>query len=231
MATPNIITTLGNLTLHTKKCFGDLPAKLRLQIWNHALPPPGELKVLAEILTSDSHLRLRLTFHLISTRAAITKMHLMAHDRALSLLSINLECRQLYLSKFHIVLPCGPNGLGKLRMRSEDTLFVWNMGYLLWKLEFRRALSNRYRLQDGWSQVQHVAIPIFSVKFVDGFAAMVGCLRDLRVLELVGRDEWVFNKFLLRRAIGTGKFERTSDSFFLRVGPQNNRMEIFIREG
>jgi hypothetical protein len=40
-----------------------------------------------------------------------------------------------------------------------------------------------------------------------------------------------FNKFLLRRAIGTGKFERTSDSFFLRAGPQNDRMDIFIWEG
>jgi hypothetical protein len=131
MATLNIITTLGNLTLDTKKRFSDLPAELRLQIWNHALPPPGELKVLAKILTSDSHLGLRLTFHLISTRAAITKMLFMAHDRALSLLGVNIECRQLYLSKFHIVLQCGANGLGKLRMRSEDILFVWNMGYLL----------------------------------------------------------------------------------------------------
>jgi hypothetical protein len=228
MSTLDIITTSENLTLNnTKKCF----AELRLQIWNHALPPPVELKVSAEILTSSPQHELGLTFHLLSPRATVPIMHFIAHDRALSLLRVNIECRQLYISKLPIALPCGENGMGQLRMRREDILWVRNMDYLLYLRQFRRGLSDRYRLQDWWSQVQYVAIPIFSLEFVDGFAAMIGSLKDLRVLELVGRGdgEGVFADFLLRRAIGSGRFEMGLDSFVLKAGPLNNRMELFIR--
>jgi hypothetical protein len=33
-------------------------------------------------------------------------------------------------------------------------------------------------------------------------------MKELRVLELVGRDESVFNNFLVRRVIGSGRFEK-----------------------
>jgi hypothetical protein len=45
MATSDIITRSENLNPNnTKKCFANLPTALRLEIWNHALPPPAELK-------------------------------------------------------------------------------------------------------------------------------------------------------------------------------------------
>jgi hypothetical protein len=40
-------------------------------------------------------------------------------------------------------------------------------------------------------------------------------------------DTSVFNNFLVRRAIGGGRFEKGLDNFFLRVGQLNNRMENF----
>jgi hypothetical protein len=65
-------------------------------------------------------------------------MRFIAHYGALSLLRINIECKQLYISQFPIVLPLLK---GKLRMRSVDILYMWNVVYLVYKLEFSMALS------------------------------------------------------------------------------------------
>lgn len=131
MATPDIITTLGNLTINIKKCLGGLPANSASKSGTSEPCSPSTRRTESppEILTSDSRLGLRLTFYLLSSQAAIPIMRFMAHNRALSLLSVNIECRQLYISKFPKVLPLVR---GKLRMRNEDILYVWNMGYLLY---------------------------------------------------------------------------------------------------
>jgi hypothetical protein len=177
IATPDIITTSENLTPNnTKKCFANLPTELRFEIGNHALPPPSELRVFAKILTSSSEYGLCLVF--ISTQATAGK----AHDRTLSLLRVNTECRNLYISKLPIVLPCGVNGMGQLRMRREDILYVWNMRHLLSKLEFRRALREKFQLQDWWTKVRHVVFYVSGLADIYPLAAVLKSLKDLRVL-------------------------------------------------
>ena len=52
-------------------------------------------------------------------------------DRALSLLNVSSESREVYFSKFPIVLPCWPGGLGKLRIMRSDVLYILNLDELL----------------------------------------------------------------------------------------------------
>jgi hypothetical protein len=122
----------------------------------------------------------------------------LAQDRALSLLKVNFESREVYLSKLPIELSCGPGGLGKLRMTRSDVLHIVNMDPLLCVPEFRHALSEGYMLQDWWRQVEHVRMPLSALLFTrygdvggQGLEAAVASLKMLRVLDLVKWDECV----------------------------------------
>jgi hypothetical protein len=246
MSTPNIMATSETLNPNnTKKCFANLPKELRLEIWTHALPSPCEIEVFvwAEVLTSSPQHSLNLTFSFYTPQRAILTNHFTEHNRALALLRVNTESRDLYISKCPIVLPHisphGKSGLGQLRMQREDILRIDNMCHLFGNHElfgnpeFSRTLREKFQLQDWWTQLQRISIELSGFERVRELAAVVESLRDLRVLELVKNDKTYWNETLGRWAvIPTGKFERSLDnSFVLIAGPKDKRMEIFIWDG
>jgi hypothetical protein len=183
--------------------FPRLPTELRLKIFKHALPVPTVLDVVATVVVSDPSFGLYMTFSLPSPRSfrgnsgrnltSLDERLSPRQSRVFSLLSVNKESRDLYLSVYSIALPCqkesqsrhGPPR-GILHVSKQEILHWDKLDDLMAELSFYKALQNNYRLQDFWGQIENIAVPVASFVLSDLKGAKCKGLLPLLCLKLTG---------------------------------------------
>ncbi|KUJ07548.1 uncharacterized protein LY89DRAFT_742776 [Mollisia scopiformis] len=178
----DITALLGGLSFPTDedresdsfKLFPALPTELRLKVWAHALPSLTVLRLTAHILVSDPTFGFYLTFFmtvdgkatLVTVIPSMIRRQVdlgMYEQRAIALLRVSKESREVYLENFPISLPFALRGVGRLYMSRKEVLHFSNFSDLIHNRLFQQALKGGYRLQTWWAEIEKLAIPITSL--------------------------------------------------------------------
>ncbi|KAK0114950.1 hypothetical protein ONS96_013425 [Cadophora gregata f. sp. sojae] len=208
---PSQTTTSSFPTTHqTFPLYPTLPSELRLKILTHTLPPPRSSSSTSlhlnavHILLSDPSFGLYLTFsiscavyihslgafHPVPKPGEITAG--LKTSRMLTLLSTTKETRAFYLSRYPIEFPSGPNGKARIRVSKQEILYFDNFPSLLAHPDFSSAIRDNYRLQDYWTQIENLAIPVMA--FVDSrhgnYAVLLEAVRKCTGLKTLGAVMW-----------------------------------------
>jgi hypothetical protein len=81
--------------------------------------------------------------------------------RTLGLLGASKECRDFYFLHFPIVLPCGRERHGQLRIAKKEVLHILNFNNKLGSEHVYQAIGNSYLLDEWWSQLELISFVPF----------------------------------------------------------------------
>jgi len=101
----------------------------------------------------------------------------------LGLLGASKECRDVYISYFPIVLSCGHDCSGQLRIAKDEVLHIRNLTKMPESWSLTQAIGDSYLSDEWWSQLEHISFALENGEIWGLYGLLVLIITRMRSLK------------------------------------------------